>query len=63
MGKYFKLRFVAPLFRRTKIDMVSGVHQEEIPWSGPEGYGKNLTLQMGRCPVRSTYIDLIWRSY
>ncbi|KAJ5095730.1 Alcohol dehydrogenase superfamily zinc-type [Penicillium alfredii] len=30
-----------------------GVHNGEIPWDGNEAYGKNLTLQMGRCPVRS----------
>ncbi|GCB17629.1 probable zinc-binding alcohol dehydrogenase Rv1895 [Aspergillus awamori] len=30
-----------------------GVHNGEIPWNGCEAYGKNLTVQMGRCPVRS----------
>ncbi|KAK0623363.1 chaperonin 10-like protein [Immersiella caudata] len=30
-----------------------GVHNAEIPWDGDEAYGKNLKLQMGRCPVRS----------
>jgi threonine dehydrogenase-like Zn-dependent dehydrogenase len=30
-----------------------GVHNEEIPWTGNQAYGKNLTIQMGRCPVRS----------
>ena len=25
----------------------------QIPWTGDEAYGKNLKLQMGRCPVRS----------
>ncbi|RAK75625.1 alcohol dehydrogenase family protein [Aspergillus fijiensis CBS 313.89] len=30
-----------------------GVHNGEIPWTGSEAYGKNLTVQMGRCPVRS----------
>lgn len=30
-----------------------GVHNGEIPWSGTEAYGKNLRVQMGRCPVRS----------
>ncbi|KAJ0420057.1 chaperonin 10-like protein [Aspergillus carlsbadensis] len=30
-----------------------GVHNGEIPWNGSEAYGKNVTLQMGRCPVRS----------
>lgn len=32
-----------------------GVHNAEIPWSGSEAYGKNLKLQMGRCPVRSVF--------
>jgi threonine dehydrogenase-like Zn-dependent dehydrogenase len=30
-----------------------GVHNEEIPWTGSQAYGKNLRIQMGRCPVRS----------
>ncbi|PLN76367.1 GroES-like protein [Aspergillus taichungensis] len=30
-----------------------GVHNGEIPWDGNEAYGKNLRVQMGRCPVRS----------
>lgn len=30
-----------------------GVHNGSIPWTGNQAYGKNLTLQMGRCPVRS----------
>lgn len=30
-----------------------GVQQEGIPWTGTEAYGKNLRIQMGRCPVRS----------
>ncbi|KAJ5104956.1 hypothetical protein NUU61_002303 [Penicillium alfredii] len=32
-----------------------GVHNQEIPWTGNEAYGKNLSLQMGRCPVRSIF--------
>ena len=27
----------------------------KIPWSGNQAYGKNLTVQMGRCPVRSIF--------
>ncbi|KAJ6092304.1 hypothetical protein N7467_004273 [Penicillium canescens] len=34
-----------------------GVHNQEIPWSGNEAYGKNLHLQMGRCPVRSIFSE------
>jgi len=30
-----------------------GVHNGVIPWTANEAYGKNLTIQMGRCPVRS----------
>jgi len=32
-----------------------GVHNAEIPWTGNQAYGKNLRLQMGRCPVRSIF--------
>ena len=32
-----------------------GVHNGEIPWTGNQAYGKNLRIQMGRCPVRSEY--------
>ncbi|KND92847.1 putative zinc-binding alcohol dehydrogenase [Tolypocladium ophioglossoides CBS 100239] len=32
-----------------------GVHNAEIPWTGREGYGKNIRLQMGRCPVRHVF--------
>lgn len=33
-----------------------GVHNAEIPWTGNQAYGKNLRMQMGRCPVRSMQI-------
>jgi len=32
-----------------------GVHNEDIPWTGNQAYGKNLRIQMGRCPVRSVF--------
>ncbi|KAF2197883.1 putative alcohol dehydrogenase [Delitschia confertaspora ATCC 74209] len=32
-----------------------GVHNGEIPWNGNQAYGKNLRIQMGRCPVRSVF--------
>ncbi|CRG85734.1 RNA-binding protein rnc1 [Talaromyces islandicus] len=32
-----------------------GVHNAEIPWTGNEAYGKNLRIQMGRCPVRTIF--------
>lgn len=31
----------------------------KIPWTGNEGYGKNLKLQMGRCPVRSIFPEAL----
>ncbi|KAH6661137.1 alcohol dehydrogenase GroES-like domain-containing protein [Truncatella angustata] len=36
-----------------------GVHNAEIPWDGNEAYGKNVRLQMGRCPVRSVFPDAL----
>ncbi|GES64768.1 zinc-containing alcohol dehydrogenase [Aspergillus terreus] len=36
-----------------------GVHNAEIPIGGNEAYGKNLQLQMGRCPVRSIFEDAL----
>ncbi|CEL03878.1 chaperonin 10-like protein [Aspergillus pseudodeflectus] len=36
-----------------------GVHNGEIPWTGNEAYGKNLQVQMGRCPVRSIFEDAL----
>ena len=35
-----------------------GVHNGGIPWTGNQAYGKNLRIQMGRCPVRSTFCIL-----
>ncbi|KAJ5881360.1 uncharacterized protein N7529_000032 [Penicillium soppii] len=32
-----------------------GVHNENLPWTGFEAYWKNLSIQLGRCPVRSSY--------
>jgi len=32
-----------------------GVHNGETPWTGNQAYGKNLRIQMGRCPVRSIF--------
>ncbi|KEY64327.1 hypothetical protein S7711_06371 [Stachybotrys chartarum IBT 7711] len=36
-----------------------GVHSDEIPWTGDEGYGKNVRMQMGRCPVRSVFPEAL----
>ena len=37
----------------------AGVHNGEIPWTGNQAYGKNLRLQMGRCPVRSVFEEAL----
>jgi threonine dehydrogenase-like Zn-dependent dehydrogenase len=36
-----------------------GVHNAEIPWTGTDGYNKNVRLQMGRCPVRSVFPEAL----
>jgi threonine dehydrogenase-like Zn-dependent dehydrogenase len=36
-----------------------GVHNENIPWTGNQAYGKNLRIQMGRCPVRSIFPEAL----
>jgi len=36
-----------------------GVHNGAIPWSGNQAYGKNLRVQMGRCPVRSLFEEAL----
>jgi len=36
-----------------------GVHNGEIPWTGSQAYGKNIRLQMGRCPVRSIFPEAL----
>ncbi|KAM0257555.1 hypothetical protein ACHAPA_011680 [Fusarium lateritium] len=36
-----------------------GVHNGDIPWTGNQAYGKNLTVKMGRCPVRSIFPEAL----
>ncbi|RYP21505.1 hypothetical protein DL767_009239 [Monosporascus sp. MG133] len=36
-----------------------GVHNAEIPFDGHDAYGKNVRLQMGRCPVRAVFPDAL----
>jgi len=36
-----------------------GVQQEELPFTGTEAYGKNLQIQLGRCPVRSVFMGAL----
>lgn len=52
---------------RTAFDLVRpfgtissiGVHNAEVPWTGNEAYGKNIRLQMGRCPVQSIFPEAL----
>lgn len=49
------LRMGFELLRPWGVISSVGVHNAEIPWTGNEAYGKNLRIQMGRCPVRSIF--------
>lgn len=49
------LRMGFELLRPWGIISSVGVHNGEVPWTGTEAYGKNLRIQMGRCPVRSIF--------
>ncbi|KAF2816776.1 putative alcohol dehydrogenase [Mytilinidion resinicola] len=49
------LRMGFELLRPWGIISSVGVHNGEIPWTGTEAYGKNIRVQMGRCPVRSIF--------
>ncbi|KAK4210967.1 chaperonin 10-like protein [Rhypophila decipiens] len=53
------LRTAFDLIRPFGVISSIGVHNAEIPWSGSEGYGKNVRLQMGRCPVRSIFEEAL----
>ncbi|KAJ5637801.1 hypothetical protein N7490_007680 [Penicillium lividum] len=56
VGHSSALRMGFELLRPWGILSSVGVHNGEIPWTGNEAYGKNLRIQMGRCPVRSRYL-------
>lgn len=32
---------------------------DQIPWTANQAYGKNLRIQMGRCPVRSIFPEAL----
>ncbi|CAF9908987.1 MAG: hypothetical protein HETSPECPRED_008786 [Heterodermia speciosa] len=53
LGPALKMAF--ELLRPWGVLSSVGVHNGEIPWTGNEAYGKNLRIQMGRCPVRSIF--------
>ncbi|KAL2271565.1 hypothetical protein VTJ83DRAFT_936 [Remersonia thermophila] len=53
------LRTAFDLIRPFGVISSIGVHNAEIPWDGNEAYGKNLKIQMGRCPVRSVFHEAL----
>ena len=53
------LRLAFDLVRPWGVISSIGVHNEDIPWTAKEGYGKNLRFQQGRCPVRSIFPDAL----
>lgn len=53
------LRMAFELVRPWGVISSAGVHNGEIPWTGNEAYGKNIRLQMGRCPVRSVFEEAL----
>ncbi|ETS79695.1 hypothetical protein PFICI_09548 [Pestalotiopsis fici W106-1] len=59
VGHSSALRLGFELLRPWGIISSIGVHNGEIPWTGNEAYGKNLTIKMGRCPVRSLFNEAL----
>ncbi|KAK2612951.1 hypothetical protein QQS21_001062 [Conoideocrella luteorostrata] len=54
------LRTAFELVRSFGVISSIGVHNaEQIPWTGNEAYGKNVRLQMGRCPVRHVFPEAL----
>ncbi|KAH8880748.1 dehydrogenase-like protein [Thozetella sp. PMI_491] len=53
------LRTAFDLIRPFGVISSIGVHNAEIPWDGNEAYGKNVRVQMGRCPVRSIFPEAL----
>ncbi|KAJ4361977.1 hypothetical protein N0V83_010918 [Neocucurbitaria cava] len=53
------LRMGFELLRPWGVISSVGVHNAEIPWNGNEAYGKNIRVQMGRCPVRSVFDEAL----
>ena len=41
------------------LSSVSFTDRSKIPWTGNQAYGKNLRIQMGRCPVRSIFPEAL----
>ncbi|KAJ5108174.1 hypothetical protein N7456_004849 [Penicillium angulare] len=58
VGHSSALRMGFELLRPWGVLSSVGVHNGEIPWTGNEAYGKNLRIQMGRCPVRTNFAGI-----
>lgn len=56
VGHADALRTAFDLLRPWGVLSSFGVHNADVPWTGNEAYGKNLRVQMGRCPVRSEWL-------
>lgn len=61
VGHSSALQMAFNLLRPWGIISSVGVHNGQIPWTGNQAYGKNLTVKMGRCPVRSMKTFLPFR--
>ncbi|KAF1816681.1 GroES-like protein [Eremomyces bilateralis CBS 781.70] len=59
VGSSPALRMGFDLLRPWGILSSAGVHNGEIPWTANQAYGKNLRIQMGRCPVRSIFPEAL----
>lgn len=59
VGNSPALRLGFDLLRPWGVLSSVGVHNAEIPWTGNEAYGKNVRVQMGRCPVRSIFTEAL----
>ncbi|KAL8737828.1 MAG: hypothetical protein Q9181_001319 [Wetmoreana brouardii] len=55
IGLSLTLKMVFELLRPWCMISSVGVHNGEIPWTKNQACGKNLRIQMGRCPVRSIF--------
>lgn len=59
VGMEAALKTAFELLRPWGVISSFGVHNQGIPWTGNAAYGKNLTVQMGRCPVRSIFEEAL----
>ncbi|KUL85779.1 hypothetical protein ZTR_07395 [Talaromyces verruculosus] len=50
VGLKSALKLAFDILRPCGVISSVGVHNEDIPWTANQAYGKNLRIQMGRCP-------------